>query len=339
MKKRLHYAMPRIPLQKLKIDGKQEGTQEEVTHVGAIAKRIRNARIKRQQLSVVEDDHNDTDQARNTETNDQKTKLCREKRQELKRSPPVKDKAADVMDQTTDTLVSKCGSIFHKGTKKKQKQQNRLNADLGEQEMKKLREMDVRLRKALNRKSLRIVLIDSDSSEERKQSSDSDLSCTSVCHTQDDGKKPQIITKDNACAEDIRETEGPHQVAVDVHHGLVDSSSDDEQLEGAVGGFVEELPIEKEAEGGHLNEGAELFFPEEGINIVSSDSSLETFGSQKSSLINGGFIRAKHIEAIEMMKAVKGKVAQTEMKWGEEESSDSDGGWDFETGGMPLLPR
>ncbi len=125
---------------------------------------------------------------------------------------------------------------------------------------------------------------------------------------------------------------GMIEIAVDVHHG--GSSVDDEsELEGAVGGLVK----------GNGNNTME--------NSPDSDEECLTFTKQNRNLTLGDSSSESDIEldSLEWRKKNRKKIEnihtermeQTGLQSGEEESSDSDsdGGWDFETGGMPLLPR
>ncbi len=344
MKKRLHYAMSRVPLKKLKGDTKPSGTEgNEMSHVDVIAKIIMNARIERQQVNEQEDDQTDAQEAQNMKEDTGKLnkiqkyfKTLKNRKGELKRNPDVKIKGKSVMQEGRRTFMGKA-------QRKKGNQLKGVNVDLKTKDMQQMQQIQARLRRKYKRKSLRVVLIDTDSSEERGQSSDSDSHSSFECHSTEDDKMAAPTRKHNMSAKDIDITGagGPTEVAVDVHHGP-ESSGDDEQLEGAVGGFVEKV-----AEGGHVNEVAEVFFAEEGFNIVSSDSSLDAFGSQKSTVIKGKSRMKKHLENIEMRKVAQGKSSKADtfdkrgVQWGLKESSDSDsdGGWDFETGGMPLLPR
>ena len=76
-----------------------------------------------------------------------------------------------------------------------------------------------------------------------------------------------------------------------------------------------------------------------------SDSSTEA-DQRNTSKRAKGYQQRKRTENKKKKKKIEKEKAQhwgakhdTECFWGQDESSESDGGWDFETGGMPLLPR
>ncbi len=131
------------------------------------------------------------------------------------------------------------------------------------------------------------------------------------------------------------EAGGRLRVCMDVHEVV-----NEEQLEGAVGGIMEEEchPQEKD-QGGYLQH--------DDIEIL-SDSSIGSLHDRKP-FVKGRKKRTKrrHRMHLKMQKMNKGENThfkakdQAKIQWGQEESSDteSDGGWDFDTGGMPLRPR
>ncbi len=93
-----------------------------------------------------------------------------------------------------------------------------------------------------------------------------------------------------------------------------------EELEGAVGGVVEEH-----------HEGTSGNCP--------SDSSNESQRSTQSQAAMR-WVQMKRKDKINLKQGAMGtSQAETHLRQEESSDSDSDGGWDFETGGMPLLPR
>ncbi len=176
---------------------------------------------------------------------------------------------------------------------------------------------------------------DSSSEEKSTLSSDSNSETLGVVFDAksdvddvDDHKMTREQTADIEAGDRLR-------VCVEVHEVV-----NEEQLEGAVGGIMEEEchPQEKD-QGGYLKHDD---------NEILSDSSIGSLRDRKP------FVKTRkkrnkrrnrmHLKMQRMKKDEKTHLKvkdQARIQWGQEESSDteSDGGWDFETGGMPLRPR
>ncbi len=337
--------MPRVPLCKLKDNANQEVTNNEpISHVETIARRIKDAKLGTQPRNIQQVEP-ENGQVQRKEENIPKLKKPQEHmetRRKRRCKPRKHAKQRDATEYDTDAVMDKRKAPL-KVSRHHKKQRNIPNIDLRKHEVQNLREIEDRLRKTLHRKSLRFVLIDSESSEEMEEESSSYSSSSGSVFSVTNIGERFVGPPDQETEESETGAESPCVAVVDVHHEPdlheVDSSGTDGQLEGAVGYAVKELPSARKAKGGHLNEGTEVFLAEEGALL--SNSSLEGFGSQHI------FKDKKNPEDFEISVAQKRKNSQLEMfdqkeiQWGQEESSDTDseGGWDFETGGMPLLPR
>ncbi len=150
-----------------------------------------------------------------------------------------------------------------------------------------------------------------------------------------------------------QEAGGRFNIVADVHH-----EDNEDELEGAMGGVMEEGELER-AVGNVTDKDTHCptrqdfhlhaTFSEHETNEFISDSSIKSDPLNVSQRLKKWTKKKKRgnkqqtgTKKVTKNGAQRGNVKhQTKMQWGQEESSDSDseGGWDFETGGMPLLPR
>ncbi len=125
------------------------------------------------------------------------------------------------------------------------------------------------------------------------------------------------------------------RVSVDVHEVV-----NEEYLEGAVGGVMEADSFPQAKDQG--------VYLEHDDNEILSDSFIGSLHDRKPFVKERKKIdKRRNKMHLKMQKMKKGENThfkakdQAKIQWGQEESSDteSDGGWDFETGGVPLQPR
>ncbi len=358
MKKRLHYAMPRIPLHKLKMSAKNVDEARDVpnkpeTHVGTIAKIIWNAKLgKRQAPKTNAVKHGMVPQ--NVAKIGEKT---------VKRGNMQIDKHNRTQLQNFMKTVQEMDVRGHVGLSKKEKKQ--------------MRKMMSKLQKIYRSTYLQTTTSSSDTSEsfhaEGSESSsqresggsgsecvadegmykDEDMLCMILssprCEVAANGHNESCVGDIGGAAswdeDNTSELDEVNKVEVvaDVH----DNRATD-QNEEAVGGMEEELESDGSRTDLLLDEETELCEVSRPGYGLQYDSSFEDHCHDKPKAEKRWKIgKNKGRNLLEMAKVRKDTVLQVEgedtinFQWGQEESSDSesDGGWDFEIGGMPLLPR
>ncbi len=181
-----------------------------------------------------------------------------------------------------------------------------LGGNLNRKERMEMRKLEKRITNVIKQKTTEGVQIDDSPSEEtfefssEKNTDDENLSCAEIPVGTDGGMFQEITA--------------------DVHQEL-----DAGELEGAVGGM----------EDNSCDTDIISFFEKEDNSSPDTNRKVMDWiemNAQRDEFKINQFSRANTSGEL---------LPRTEVQWGEEESSDSDsdGGWDFETGGMPLLPR
>ncbi len=328
MRKRLHYAMPRVPLSKLRRDVVEQGAGDEpVSHVGVIAKRIVDAKMQRTKLDGSSDDESNYHAS---EENRKKTKVAGLREMQMegrgRKTEKVKVKDHEIRMKT---------SVLKKTTKKVE------HLDLKNKEQTHLKDIEQRLRKLYKRNNLRFILVDSESSKSSSQSTvDSDSTeddeiCVSLKDVQMDvGHVVEDDSWDDAAEDKV-------VVLADVHH---ETDLDvEEQLEGAIGGVAENLEHSSRKDTVHSDETFGMMI--EGHEIeCSSDSSAESELFLSTGSKKGWLGRKKHPDRIKLVKVKRHKLLpqlshQSDIQWGEDEdSTDADqDGWEDAPNKRPLL--
>ncbi len=306
MQKRLHYAMPRVPLVKLKPDiNKGNINNQPQSHVGTIAKIIGNTKRSKRQA---EEDH--------TKENDVEIEISEEN-------------VAPEMDTGSQKHVD--NFRLEQVTESFDNLRQVLGEDLNRREWMQMRKLEKRIRNVIKQRTTEDSL-----GEETSESLNSDYSCdTDVSNSQEfsDVDSPDLLMgelSNEFCAGNRL------NVVVDVHQEL-----NEDKLDGAVGEVLGKKQ-EKEEE----TEKTSLF-------KFKGHSGYETFPKRAknhkatSHMVKTWLERNKRENEMESRRQIEGKFSgdiveyHGDMQCSLEESSDSDseGGWDFETGGMPLLPR
>ncbi len=294
MQKRLHYAMPRVPLAKLKPQ-KNNNNQRE-SHVATIAKRIGNAKLGRRQT----EDELETQEGKHEslETVEIEVNSAEELSEVMNHSEDESEAEDDCRLGNVDTAGTVGGT------------------DLSKKEQKQLRKIEKRIRRALKRKIFKGDPILDSSNEETSPTVSSDSSSQKTCD------------EISASEQDSFDEGSRFEITADVHQVV---SDDQDELEGAVGG------VEENVENTEKIALIEL----EQREMISSDSSSDTQRKVLTWMEKNKGEEAKPRRFRKLRTFQVGEFAPEEIQWGQEESSESDseGGWDFETGGMPLLPR
>ncbi len=349
LKKRLHYAMPRIPLRKLKANknGKHEihnVPDKPESHVGTIAKRILNAKMgkgKAIDKNITVKNMIGTDVAAQNENTDK-----------IRRKHPEYNE----------------GKKLHKIMKMAEKMHHMGDLVLTRIEKRQLTKIYFRLEKLTKETHLDTSATESDTSETTPDScshsssqpeAEEYLSSVAVDKLSEvDGRLDMHTTVDEDCGEDQYEgamggvfqdvedssceidAEKNFVVIADVHF-----CRGEDEIEGAVGGVVEEPLDRTSSRNSFLSEETGKHNAVMVGCQIDSDSSIE-FDHPKQSKRWIRWRKGKHNENIlKLVNVIKKTVPQGEegFQWGQEESSNSDGysdgGWDFETDGKPLLPR
>lgn len=318
-------------------EGRRDVLAEQGTHVTTITDRIKQINMKRMQaqdqgLGEIEKDS--VDMVHEIEDNnepDENIRATQETRVKTKRVDDAKENFTLDESETLENVSQLAQKIKHLR-----------NVNLNRKEEAQLRKIEDRLQKLLERKLLGPESIQSDSSEETSPAQSSGL-----CSDTDDSDAVVKATADMSTmgGESLAEFDTGHrfQMTVDVHQEA--ALDDEDQLQGAVGGVIEDPFCDTVSGVLFLEEENRLFSTKQVSHEMYSDSSQEDDHSENSRKLKGLFQRKEGMNKMKMLKFKQGKIARTkhqpikEVRWGEEESSDSEGGWDFETGGMPLLPR
>ncbi len=347
MQKRLLYAMPRVPLHELKpgMKNKEDANKNTQCHVGTIAEKIQNAKRGRKPAAdeLMKEGHKR--EKRNL------FKILMRKKRKVKAN---KKTEGDKTLQDFTQLAAKMRNMEGTGLTRREKIQ--------------IRRIESRLRKVHDRQALELTPADDSVSEETSEELSSDTESTSIGSSH---RGFVAAHGDMEITEVSSEVDGGGEinVAVEVHQGdeeelegAVGGVMKEEILEGAVGGVMEEEILEG-AVGGVMEEEAPIareraakageacVFVEQAQHEILSDSSIGS--DHTAQKVKDWFKRNDSRNEINerrnqlKMKNMRRKdtrckdMEESEVLWGEEESSesDSDGGWDFETGGMPLLPR
>ncbi len=356
MKKRLHYAMPRIPLHKLKMKAKNIEVDprgipnKPKTHVGTIAKIIYNAKLGRRQAPGANLGGLDTS-SQNIAKIGEKLAKC---------GNPHKDKCNQTKIQNFTKMAHEMNNVV----------------GLSNKEKKQMRKIISKLQKIYRNTHLETTYSSdtsdsiqpgsSESSSQRESGGsgsecvadeeiykDEDLLCmiqsSPRCEVAANGHNESSVGDIGGAAswdeDSTSELDEVNKVEVvaDVH----DNRATD-QNEEAVGGVEEELESDGSRTDLLLDEETELCEVSRPGYGLQYDSSFEDHCHDKPKAEKRWKIgKNKGRNLLEMAKVRKDTVLQVEgedtinFQWGQEESSDSesDGGWDFEIGGMPLLPR
>ncbi len=180
---------------------------------------------------------------------------------------------------------------------------------------------------------------ESDSSDQTSSVEDTDSSCFS----ESEGETNIEGHNEMPQGEVGSTTDGPDmfEVTADIHNEFA-TGGDEAELEGAVGGVREEdFTWEQTSHPGEV-------FEMPASDHMTSESLPESDHFKTSEFVQDWIGRLHNKQKVNTNKEEKGEhfIAnitdfneEKMIQWGEEESSDSEGGWDFETGGMPLLPR
>ncbi len=315
MKKRLHYAMPRVPLQILKgTRGNQALRDEPVSHVGTISKRIIAARAKTHKYDGGKGNMADTmntqfpNEAARKRKHRRNIQFARHKiTKKNKRHKPVHKAQPEGLDLSSQNTIPEKKAMFKQ-------------FDLDRKEQKSLNEIEHRLRKTRGRKSLRFVLIDGDSSELSSTTSGTDFSSDSEMHgtvTDVSSEAREVTDKDSQVMG--AEIGVGFEVCADVHKEP--ESHDEDELEGAVGGLVEAGPVaaRKKTKPNTTDVGIE----------TASDSSFESDHSETKRAFKPWFGKTQKIYNLKIEQLNKFETDSSGVKWGQDERSDSesDEGW------------
>ncbi len=349
MKKRLQYAMPRIPLRKLKQgQNNQEVVKEDgnrpATNVGAIARRIVEARKGRGQTlqkpesllgGDIEDSEEESDNSENeTHPGD------------------VFGVGAAVVDtgmkETSEQSLEPNQNVSDREHTDKWHRFQHLNMEEGDVEM--LKRFEQKLQKQNSGKKLSLVIVGSEgemSDNKGRQISDKGLSCN-VCRNAKVGSPSQQ-------RQDQKQTDGIQlKVQAEIHQPhfqtVVPEYSEENAAEGGSQWNCDQSEISDklfESVPPRCLEQADLGGAKPKIlrNTVATDQHRKgQFGACKHGQEKNR--KAKRTQKkmtgaddnIEMITQKHGKIQHsTEAVWGCGESSESEAGWDCDD--IPLLPR
>ncbi len=331
MKKRLHYAMPRVPLNKLKGDNEHQDSDEEpISHVGTMARRIVEAKSVHQQLENIADDSSQGKQHGMLG----KSKTFLKHKTKKKKHVDFAEAKHSMQFQTKESIGR--GKSHMKMTTNQV--ENILSLDLSRRDMKQLQKIESKLQRKHKGKKLQFVLVECESSDEITQKQNSDGSSDS--DTQLDGttrvkkylhEMPAINTSSANTSEEVNVI-----VSADVHQDM-------DSMEGAVGGIVEPPPVEKSWEKiWHLRADDEAKQQKGNIPVFASDSSEELHSCNTARTGKGWYTTRREDQTVEMKilnKHNSGGKGKTQVKWGQEEKSesDSDGWWQSDDDDLSLL--
>ncbi len=357
MKKRLHYAMPRIPLQKLKANKNgqcedQNVQDEPKSHVGTIAKAIRNAKIGKGQVSdrnITEQDFMGTDKNVNNQNVD---KIRRKHPEHNKGKKLLKIMKISVkMDHIGDFGLTKMEkrqlkqitSRLEKLHRDMQEGSTTTESDTSNTTLTASCQSSLQSEAEECMNSVAISKKTTDKLFEADDKLDVPTTAAEDCdEEQFEGAMGGVFyeVEDSSCESDAEKN---FEVIADVHCGR-----GDDQIEGAVGAVVKESMTETISRDPIVDEETRIHHASMAGYQIDSDSSIE-FDHHKQSKKWKRWRMGKHKENnLKLGKIRKDTIPQgtgenqTKFQWGQEEESSgssSDGGWDFETGGMPLLPR
>ncbi len=358
MKKRLHYAMPRIPLHKLKMKGNNVDEPTDVqnkpeTHVGTIAKIIWNAKLARRQAPGANVGNHDTP-PQNVAKIGERLAKC---------GNPHRDKCNRTKIQNFIKMAHEMNIKDH------------VVVGLSKKEKKQIRKIISKLQKIHQNTHLETTYSSDSSDSIQPGSSESSLQresggSSSKCDTDEEIYNDEDLLSTiqsslrcevaanvhNVSCEDLMEgtmsrdedsTPELDEVKVDVVADVHDNRATD-QNEEAVGGVEEELESDASKKDLVLDEETELCGISKPGYSLESDSSFDGHHHNVPKAWKRWKTgKNKGRNNLEMAQVRNDTVLQVEgeysinFQWGQEESSDpdSEGGWDFETGGMPLLPR
>ncbi len=312
--------MPRVPLHKLKSGHHQVVDVEKGpnNHVGTFANRIAKSKMGKRQAK--RENVKSTPRAKRagranngTTEMDDKLNSVQNKGATLKhKKVKMSEQAAEMREMGDSKIPSHVSGMLHNIRHMKTLNVNR-------KQRKQLEKIESLLEKFHKAHKLR------QSAEESSR-----LSGDSNCDTEtSEGEYDvEVSLKDMALRDISNELDegGRNEITLDVHN-----EEGEEELEGAVGGIGELY---------HHQDTNMNTYTEEDKN--DSDSSLESDQFETHRLTRS-WSQSKHTQQKRKRSPVEKGItlSKQEIQWGEEESSDSDseGGWDFETGGMPLLPR
>ncbi len=314
MKKRLLYAMPRMPLAKLKGDFKIENTiGEPVSRVKTIAKRIQEARMGKNQTDLDFDAVPPKDasvpalQAKVKQPEVMIKTMRRERgRKELVRR-------STLSTETNKRMM---------GVK---------NFGLGKREVMSLKDIEKRLRKVHDMKNLKFILIEGDSSDLSESSTstvDADFKCIETSESDSDMPCDPWHEAQRDCFEMDTVPVARVEVHADVHQEL----DSDHELEGAIGGLGEDVAaLTQKSRGLHTEQNSD----------IASISSVENYGSGIRNSLFAGSDGAYWIKMVEGKKFIPcdERTDTIAVQWGEDQESQgsSDGEWEQDCAGMPLL--
>ncbi len=327
MKKRLHYAMPRVPLQKLRPDfddarGVLDVVNQPKSHVGTIAKRIMDANRDRNQAESEDVEENVDLQLLRQETNEAYIRN-------------------DVKDKSAHRKCTGGGETIQKIT---EMAESIVDMNFNRNDRKQLRKIESRLRKVQQKYFTGILPGDESSGDNISMALSSDSSCLaeiseamSDTPTEQENVRLWESSNEFLCADRFEVAADVHQTVDEMELG--GEAIEEVELEGAVGDDADSANLEedciKEAEvvGDAVDQvnGHERSVIDHDPSDLASGSSDES-GHQSPQFVKKlkGMKTRRPKEKKAKSKGTQGtKMDQTRVQWGQDESSESDGGWGF----------
>ncbi len=326
MRKRLLYAMPRVPINQLKNFQGQGNAHKPVSHVTTLAKRITNGKRQRQNPDDFAENAFDTQNQRNAKL--EKEPTIKRKIQLSNFWTTIHPRRHKIVQRVRPTRRRVMGKKYLKALKIKRKTFDVEHFDLHKREQTNLRKIERRLREVYQREGMRFVLVDSDSSNSSEFETGSDVTRPDL----DVETDTSILNDENVQVMDVGDAVRV-EFDAEVHH----EPESDEELEGAVGGVVEE-PLGRARDAAlHFNKKTEMNPADLDVEIA-SDSSSEYDHSNTKRVFKGWFGRRRKCESLKMGQLKKLETGPAGIQWGKDERSDSDSdkGW-MNDEGTPLL--